>query len=324
MILKDKVVLVTGGTGSFGKKFVEIILKEYSPKTVRIYSRGEALQDEMKQDFNDERLRFLIGDVRDRDRLYRAVEGVDVVVHAAALKQIPVCEYNPIEAVNTNIGGSINLIDAVIDRGVTKVLAISTDKAVHPVNLYGATKLVAEKLFVQANTYRGGQGTKFSCVRYGNVIGSRGSIVPLFLKQKERGEITITDEHMTRFWISLEQGVRFVISCLEGMHGGEIFIPKIPSMKVIDIADTIAPEAKKKIIGLRPGEKMHEVLLTEEESSHAIEFNTKFVVVPEFPFWTESTPNIGGKPVENVRYASDNNTRWLTKEELRNMIENET
>jgi len=322
MSFSGKAILVTGGTGSFGKKFTEIVLKEHNPKVIRIFSRGELKQQKMCQQFNnDEELRFFIGDVRDENRLYRAMNGVDIVINAAALKQVPACEYNPIEAVRTNIDGVVNVIDAAIDNKVEKVITISTDKAVHPVNLYGATKLVAEKLFIQANAYAGGKKIKFSCVRYGNVVGSRGSIVPLFLEQKKNGRITITDQRMTRFWITLEQGVRFVIDCLDRMKGGEVFIPKIPSMKVIDLADTIAPKAKKEIIGIRPGEKIDEVLLTEEEARHAKEFDSFFVIEPEHPFWRQNNLKEGKTLSDGFKFTSDSNNWWLTKEELEKMIE---
>lgn len=322
MSLSDKTILLTGGTGSFGKKFTEIVLKEHNLKAIRIFSRGELKQQNMREQFdNDEKLRFFIGDVRDKDRLHRAMNGVDIVVHAAALKQVPTCEYNPIEAVRTNIDGAANAIDAAIDNEVEKAITISTDKAVHPVNLYGATKLVAEKLFVQANTYVGGRKTKFSCVRYGNVIGSRGSIVPLFLKQKKNGRITVTDKRMTRFWITLEQGVRFVIDCIGRMRGGEVFIPKIPSMKVTDLADTIAPEAKKEIIGIRPGEKINEILLTEEEARHAKEFDSFFGIEPEYSFWGRDNFEEGRSLPDGFRFTSDSNNSWLTKEKLKKMIE---
>jgi UDP-N-acetylglucosamine 4,6-dehydratase (inverting) len=317
-VLDEKTILITGGTGSFGKNFTKILLSEYSPKTIRILSRGELLQIEMQNQFQDKRLRFLIGDVRDSNRVARAMKNVDIVVHAAALKQVPTCEYNPIEAVRTNIDGAVNIIDAAIDNSVERVMAISTDKAVHPVNLYGATKMVAEKLFVQANSYAVGK-TKFSCVRYGNVVGSRGSVIPLFKTQKDDGEITITDERMTRFWLTLDQGVRFVIQCLERMKGGEIFVPKIPSMKISDLADVIAPDAKRKIIGIRPGEKLHEILLTEEEISHTREFDNYFVIEPEHQFW--GTPFEGGKKIpDDFRYSSDKNDRWLTPKELEKIV----
>lgn len=322
MVLSEKTILVTGGTGSFGKKFTEIILKEHNPKVVRIFSRGELKQQKMRQQFNnDEKLRFFIGNVRDKNRLYRAMNGVDIVINAAALKQVPACEYNPIEAVRTNIDGVVNVIDAAIDNGVEKTITISTDKAVHPVNLYGATKLVAEKLFIQANAYAGKRKTKFSCVRYGNVVGSRGSIVPLFLEQRKNAKITITDKRMTRFWITLERGVRFVIDCIERMRGGEVFIPKIPSMKVTDLADTIAPEAKKEIIGIRPGEKINEILLTEEEARHTKEFDSFFTIEPEHPFWHQNNLKEGKTLLDGFRFTSDSNGWWLTKKELKKMIE---
>ena len=323
MTLQNKVILVTGGTGSFGQKFTEIALADCNPQVIRIFSRGEFLQQEMQRKFdNDERLRFFIGDVRDKDRLYRAMNGVDIVVHAAALKRIDTCEYNPIEAVRTNIGGTVNVIDAAIDNGVETVMSISTDKAVHSVNLYGATKLVAEKLLIQGNAYAGRRKTKFSCVRYGNVIGSRGSVVPLFFDQQRNGVITITDERMTRFWITLEQGVRFVIDCIGRTQGGEIFVPKLPSMRVTDLANVIAPEARVEIIGTRPGEKLFEILLTEEEARHAEEFSDYFIIEPENPLWGKIELK-GGKPLtDEFKYASDDNTWWLTKEELRGILEN--
>ena len=320
MVLQDKVILVTGGTGSFGQKFTEVVLKEHNPKAVRIFSRGELLQEEMRQKFNDDpRLRFFIGDVRDRERVYRALNGVDIVVHAAALKQVPTCEYNPIEAVRTNVDGAINVVNAAIDNGVDKVIAISTDKAVQPANLYGATKLVMERLVIQANVYSSGRA-RLSCVRYGNVIGSRGSVIPLFFEQRKDGVITITDENMTRFWITLEQGVRFVIDCLQRMHGGEVFVPKLPSMKITDIAAVIAPEAEKQIIGIRPGEKLHEIMLVEEEARHAREFDSFFVVEPEHSFWKKGNLE-GSKPLAaEFRYASDNNNWWLTRNELKKAL----
>lgn len=315
-MLKDKVVLVTGGTGSFGRKFTEIATKEHDIHTLRILSRDELKQLQMSRQFNDRRLRFLIGDVRDKERLYRAMSGVDIVIHAAALKQVPAAEYNPLEAVKTNVLGAANVIDAAIDNHVPKVMFIGTDKAVHPVNLYGATKLVAEKLFVQANSYSGGK-TRFSCVRYGNVVGSRGSVIPLFLQQRENGSLTITDERMTRFWLTLEQGVRFVINCIELMSGGEIFIPKIPSMRLVDIAACIAPRAPWKTVGIRSGEKLHEELVTREEAPRTKEFDAYYIVEPEHPFWnTDNHPD--GRPVgEDFQYGSDTNAHWLKPEELR-------
>jgi len=320
-IFDGKTILITGGTGSFGKKFTEILLREHDPESVRTYSRGELLQMEMQNRFDDSRLRFLIGDVRDRDRLYRAASGVDIIVHAAALKHVPACEYNPIEAVRTNVEGSVNVIDAAIDNSVEKVMAISTDKAVHPVNLYGATKMVAEKLFIQGNAYTGGKKTRFSCIRYGNVIGSRGSVIPLFKEQRKNGLITITDDRMTRFWITLEQGVRFVMDCIARMKGGETFVPKIPSMKVIDLANAIAPDAAKKVIGIRSGEKLHEILLTEDEARHTREFDNYFVIEPEHPFWDKNNFNDEKSLPEGFRYTSDNNDKWLTEDELVKIVD---
>ena len=322
MSLANKVILVTGGTGSFGQKFTEVVLQEHNPKAIRIFSRGELLQQQMSQRFNDdEKLRFFIGDVRDRERVYRAMNGVDIVVHAAALKQVPTCEYNPIEAVKTNIDGAVNVVDAAIDNGVEKAIAISTDKAVHPVNLYGATKLVMERLFIQANVYTGWRKAHFSCIRYGNVIGSRGSAVPLFFEQRENGKITITDESMTRFWITLEQGVRFVVDCIGRMQGGEVFIPKVPSMKITDLAEVIAPGVEREIVGIRPGEKVDEILLTEEESRHAKEFDDYFVIEPEYHFWRKGNLEGGKSLPEGFRYTSDNNGWWLTDAELKRMLE---
>ncbi len=315
MPLNGKVILVTGGTGSFGRKFTEIVLKDYNVKALRILSRDELKQLQMRQRFNDRRMRILLGDVRDKDRLYRAMNGVDIVVHAAALKQIPSAEYNPLEAVKTNVLGAANVIDAAIDNGVKKVMFISTDKAVHPVNLYGATKLVAEKLFVQANAYSG-RRVCFSCVRYGNVVGSRGSVIPLFLEQRGSGTITITDERMTRFWMTLDGGVRFVIKCIDRMVGGEVFVPKTPSMRLTDIVRTIAPEAKAEIIGIRPGEKLHEELITREEAPRTIEFDRYYILQPEHSFWEWGNHQDGKYVTEDFQYGSDTNTHWLSPEEL--------
>ncbi len=322
MILDNKVILVTGGAGSFGQKFVETVLREHNPKAIRIYDNRELAEVEMERKLNDARLRFFIGDVRDEKRLKRAMNGVDIVVHAAALKHVPICEYNPIEAVKTNIDGTINVIDAAIDNNVERIMAISTDKAVHPVNLYGATKMVAEKLVIQGNSYRGGRNIMFSCCRYGNVAGSSGSVIPLFLEQKKKGQITITDGRMTRFWVTLEDGVRFVINCIEIMKGGEIFIPKIPSMKVLDLAEIIAPEIQKKIIGIRQGEKIDEVLLTEEEARHTKEFDKYFIIEPEHPFWREDDSNGGDKLAEGFEYTSKINDKWLKKEEMESILKN--
>jgi UDP-N-acetylglucosamine 4,6-dehydratase len=314
-------VLVTGGTGSFGQKFTEVVLKDYRPQKLIIFSRDELKQSEMREKFPHSELRFFLGDVRDLDRLMRAFEGVDLVVHAAALKQIPTLEYNPFEAVKTNIIGTQNVVEAAVERGVAKVLVISTDKAVNPINLYGATKLCAEKISVAANAYVGPKRTRITCVRYGNVVGSRGSVVPLFLRQRKDGVLTVTDMRMTRFWMTIEQGVRFVISNIELMHGGEIFVPKIPSMRITDLAQALAPECKLKVTGVRPGEKLHEVLLTEDEARRTRAFDEFFVIEPEYAFkgdmhWT------GGKPVlEGFRYTSDENDEWLTPASLRKMVD---
>lgn len=315
-------VLITGGTGSFGRKFVEVMLRDYTPKKLIVYSRDELKQHEMRiGGFNDAHLRYFIGDVRDQTRLYRAMQGVDVVIHAAALKQVPACEYNPLEAVKTNIDGARHIIDAAIDAGVQNVLALSTDKAVSPVNLYGATKLVAEKLFVQANAYSSQAGTRFSCVRYGNVVGSRGSVVPLFKEQRRTGVVTLTDERMTRFWITLEQGVRFVIRSLELMKGGEVFVPKIPSMRLIDLAKVIAPDCEHKIIGIRPGEKVHEVLVSEDESRHALEFEDMYLIQPIHPWWQQPNYEAAQAMADGTKFSSDINDWWLTADELRQMVD---
>jgi UDP-N-acetylglucosamine 4,6-dehydratase len=319
---KNQVVLVTGGTGSFGKKFTKILLEEKEPKKVIIFSRDELKQHEMQVGgFNDPRLRYFIGDVRDRERLLRAMHGVDIVVHAAALKQVPACEYNPMEAIKTNIMGTANVVDAALDAGVKKVLMVSTDKAVSPANLYGATKLAGEKLTIQSNAYAGGMATRFSCVRYGNVVGSRGSIVPLFLKQRAGGKVTVTDERMTRFWLSLEQGVRFVINCIEQMEGGEVFIPKIPSTKVVDLAKAIAPDAEIKVIGIRPGEKLHEALISEDEARHTVELKDMFVIQPAEATWFGYSWQDKGKALpEGYTYSSDNNSEWLDVEGIKKFI----
>ena len=321
MSLSNQAILVTGGTGSFGQKFVEIVLKEFDPKIIRIFSRGELNQQRIREKFNSDKLRLFIGDVRDKNRLYRAMNSTDVVIHAAALKQIPTCEYNPIEAVKTNIDGAINVIDAAIDAKVNRVIAISTDKAVHPVNLYGATKLVAEKLFIQANSYTSGR-TKISCVRYGNVIGSRGSVIPLFKRQRKTGIVSITDERMTRFWITPEQAVRFIVHCIDLMQGGEIFIPKMPSMKIIGLAKVVAPKAEYRETGIRPGEKINEVLLTEEEARHSREFDNFFVIEPEDPSWIAKSLAGGHVLPERFRYDSRNNKWWLTRDDLNAMLKN--
>jgi UDP-N-acetylglucosamine 4,6-dehydratase/5-epimerase len=317
----DKVVLVTGGTGSFGKKFIEVMLREYFPAKLIVFSRDELKQHEMRTSgFDHPTLRYFIGDVRDLERLRRAMHGVDIVVHAAALKQVPACEYNPMEAIKTNILGSSNVIEAALDSGVKKVLALSTDKAVNPINLYGATKLAAEKLFVQSNAYAGGMATRFSCVRYGNVVGSRGSVIPIFLKQRDNGKLTITDERMTRFWLPLEQGVRFVIACIEQMIGGEVFVPKIPSTKIVDLARAIAPGADLDVMGIRPGEKLHEVLINEDEARTTVERDEMFVVIPTATLWQRDLHYEGRPLPDGFRYSSDNNPQWLDVEQIRQMV----
>lgn len=318
----DKIVLVTGGTGSFGKKFVEIMLAEYYPSKLIIFSRDELKQHEMRSTgFDHESLRYFIGDVRDQLRLRRAMHDVDIVIHAAALKQVPACEYNPMEAIKTNILGSGNVIEAALDAGVKKVVALSTDKAVSPVNLYGATKLAAEKLFIQSNAYAAGTSTRFSCVRYGNVAGSRGSVIPTFIAQRQNGKLTITDMRMTRFWLTLEQGVRFVISCTEQMHGGEVFVPKIPSTRVVDLAKAIAPEAELEVIGIRPGEKLHEVLINEDEARTTVELEEMFVVQPTTAFWFgQEWQNTGNRLEDGFRYSSENNPQRLDIDQIQELI----
>lgn len=314
-------VLVTGGTGSFGQKLVETMLTRHRPRRLVVFSRDELKQSEMMARFQDPTLRFFVGDVRDRGRLERAMHGVDVVVHAAALKQIPSCEYNPFEAIQTNVIGAQHVIEAAIDEGVQRVLAVSTDKAVNPVNLYGATKLCAEKLFVQGNAYGFGRGTTFAVVRYGNVIGSRGSVIPLFAAQRTNGLVTVTDPRMTRFWIRLEQGVEFAIRCAELMAGGEIFVPKIPSMRILDLVESVAPGCRVEHIGIRAGEKLHEILIAEEESRQTLEFDDMFVLEPIYPSWAFTPPEGGKRAVEGFRYASDTNGWWLAPADMRQMLD---
>lgn len=319
---KNQVVLVTGGTGSFGIKFVETMLRDYHPRKIIVFSRDELKQHEMRiSGFDHPDLRYFIGDVRDLNRLRRAMQGVDIVVHTAALKQVPACEYNPMEAIKTNVIGSSNVIEAALDAGVSKVMALSTDKAVNPINLYGATKLAAEKLFVQSNAYAGGTATRYSSVRYGNVVGSRGSVIPVFLKQKNKEKLTITDERMTRFWITLDQGISFVIRCIEQMQGGEVFVPKIPSMKVVDIAKVIAPDAELEAIGIRPGEKLHEVLIHEDEARLTIELEDMFVVQPSEALWFGHAWQDIGQPLpDGFRFASDSNSDWLSIDQIKEIV----
>ena len=324
-MLNDKVILVTGGTGSFGQTFTRIVLERYKPAKLIVFSRDELKQFEMRQRFPEDKypaLRYFLGDVRDRERLYRALGDVDVVVHAAALKQVPACEYNPLEAVRTNILGAANLIDAAIDRGVWRVIALSTDKAANPINLYGATKLCGDKLFTAANNYVGGRDTRFSVVRYGNVMGSRGSVIPLFLKMRSTGVLPITDARMTRFWVTLEQGVEFVLSSLARMRGGEIFVPKIPSMNIMDVARAIAPDCRTEIVGIRPGEKLHEILIPQDDARNTIEFDDYFAILPSFHQWTaEQFVGDGGRACpEGFYYSSDSNRDWLTTEQVQHLL----
>ena len=317
----QQTILITGGTGSFGKHFCRIMLERYTPKAIRIYSRDELKQHDMRMEFNDDlRLRFLIGDVRDGDRLRRAMEGVDMAVHAAALKQVPACEYNPFEAVKTNVHGAQNVINAAIDSGVRKVIALSTDKAVNPVNLYGATKLCSDKLFTQGNAYAGEGRTRFACVRYGNVIGSRGSVIPVFLKQKESGRITITDPRMTRFWITLDQAVELVLKGFKYMEGGEIFVPQIPSMRITDLARAIAPECAIDHIGIRPGEKLHEALTGEDEGRTAVRYKGMYVILPNYSWWDRKNYVTAVPVPENFVYTSDANEEWMTVEQLQEIV----
>jgi len=324
-LFKDKTILVTGGTGSFGKNFVKFLLARPDVKKVIVFSRDELKQFEMNRSLHDERLRFFLGDVRDLERLRRAFYGVDIVVHAAALKQVPTLEYNPFEAVKTNIVGSENVIDAAIDAGVAKVVLISTDKAVQPINLYGSTKQCAEKLFIAGNYYAAGR-TQFSCVRYGNVIGSRGSLVEMLLKDKESPEVSVTDENMTRFWLTLEDSFQLVMFALQHMVGGEIFIPKnIPSMRVGDMITALVPQAKKKIIGIRPGEKLHEILLPAEEARHALELDDYYVVLPDHynmvvPEKFSKYTQIGKKLPLDFTFRSDANANWLDSDGLRQIL----
>ena len=320
-ILRDASVFVTGGTGSFGRQFVRTVLRERSPRRVVIFSRDELKQSEFAAELgSDPRVRFFIGDVRDESRLWRALDGIDYLVHAAALKQVPAAEYNPLEAVKTNILGAENVINAALDRGVQRVIALSTDKASSPINLYGATKLVSDKLFTAANAYAGGHVTRFSVVRYGNVVGSRGSVVPLFKRLAASGVLPITDERMTRFWITLDQGVRFVLRALEQMHGGELFIPKIPSMRVTDLAAALAPDARLEVVGIRPGEKLHEEMISVEDARRTVDAGDFYVMQPEFEWWHPGNwPNATAVP-EGFRYTSDTNTRWLGIDELRTMV----
>jgi UDP-N-acetylglucosamine 4,6-dehydratase len=318
--LRGKSLLITGGTGSFGKQFVRTALERLELKKLVVFSRDELKQFEMQQKLSSPKLRFFIGDVRDRDRLHRAFEGIDVVVHAAALKQVPTAEYNPFEAIKTNVIGAENIINEAIDQGVERVIALSTDKAANPINLYGATKLCSDKLFVAGNVYVGDRRTRFSVVRYGNVIGSRGSVIPFFLAKRKSGVLPITDPRMTRFWITLQQGVDFVIDSLERMHGGEIFVPKIPSMKILDLAAALAPECKTEIVGIRPGEKLHEVMVPEDDARNSVELPDRYVIQPAFSWFQYERYSDAKKLPDGFRYGSDNNELWLTRAELTEMV----
>ena len=323
--LTNKSVLVTGGTGSFGKAFVRAVLDRYKVRRLIIYSRDELKQFEMAQDLNDVDypcLRYLIGDVRDLCRLEMAMRGVDVVVHAAALKQVPTAEYNPMECINTNVMGAENVVRASIRTGVRQVIALSTDKAANPINLYGASKLASDKIFVAGNNLSGHGGTRFSVVRYGNVVGSRGSVIPFFQKLIGNGatELPITDDRMTRFWITAEQGVEFVLSCFKIMHGGEIFVPKIPSMKVTDLAKCLAPDLPHKIVGIRPGEKLHEVMVTEDDARNTLEMKDRYIIMPGFAFWDSVHIQDASPVAEGFRYSSDNNSDWLDGSSLKSML----
>ena len=324
----DKAILITGGTGSFGKAFIRRVLTHYKPRRLVVFSRDELKQYEMQQEFPEskyESMRYFIGDVRDGERLKMAMREIDLVVHAAALKQVPAAEYNPFECIKTNINGAENVINAAIHNKVQKVIALSTDKAANPINLYGATKLASDRAFVAANNLSGSTGTRFSVVRYGNVVGSRGSVVPFFQKMISQGctKLPITDPRMTRFWITLDQGVEFVIRNFERMDGGEIFIPKIPSMKMTDLAKVMMPDCEIDVVGIRPGEKLHEVMIPAEESRNTIEFDDYYVIQPQFKWWNSSTfvERSGGKPMpEDFSYSSDNNPVWMTPTQLREMI----
>jgi len=322
-MLNDKSILITGGTGSFGNTFVPMTLEKYNPRRLIIYSRDEMKQWDMAKKFQgDPRVRFFIGDVRDRERLYRALDGVDYVVHAAATKIVPTAEYNPFECVKTNINGAMNLIDACIDKGIKRVVALSTDKASSPVNLYGATKLASDKLFVAGNSYAGSHGTRFAVVRYGNVMGSRGSVIPFFMSIRDKGVLPVTDERMTRFMISLEQGVELVWHAFDDMVGGEIYVKKIPSMKVTDLAAAVAPEARIEIVGIRPGEKLHEQMISPEDSFYTYEYPEHYKILPAIHNWDASAERIkdGTKVAEGFDYSSNNNPEWMSTADLQAWI----
>ena len=321
MNLSDASILVTGATGSFGTRFIQTLLRDHAPHRVIIFSRDELKQHEMRvKGIDGPNVRYFLGDVRNEDRLRRAFSGVDIVVHAAALKQVPACEYNPFEAIQTNVLGARHIIEAAIDTGVQKVLALSTDKAVNPANLYGATKLCAEKLFSQGNAYAGSAPTRFANVRYGNVVGSRGSVIPLFRRQRDTGVVTLTDDRMTRFWLTLDQGVRVVLNAIRDMQGGETFVPRIPSMRITDLAEAIAPGCEQRVIGIRPGEKLHEVLVSEDEARNARDDGDRIVILPARTTWQLDRWDDRPELPEGFRYSSDNNDQWLTVEQLRAIV----
>ena len=324
--LDGKSILVTGATGSFGKRFVTNILEQHNPKRVIAFSRDELKQYEMQSKIQSPKLRFILGDVRDKERLYRAFDGVDVVIHAAAMKQVPASEFNPMEAIKTNIMGAENVINVCIDQGVQRVVALSTDKAANPANLYGATKLCSDKLFIAANALSERHRTHFAVVRYGNVIGSRGSVIPFFMQKRGSGVLPITDPRMTRFWITLGEGVKFVVDALDFMHGGEIFVPKIPSMKVTEVAQVVAPECKTEIIGIRPGEKLHEIMVTQDDAINTVEFGSHYAIQPAAAWWDRKkyAEQTGGKAVpENFQYSSDTNPVWMTRGQLTEILKHE-
>lgn len=320
MFLEGQSILITGGTGSFGRAFVKTVLERYDPRRVIIYSRDELKQYEMAQQFKDKRLRFFLGDVRDLDRLQRACSGIQVLIHAAALKQVPAAEYNPFECIKTNVLGAQNVIEASLNTGVERVLALSTDKAANPINLYGATKLCSDKLFVAANAYAAGRAPLMSVVRYGNVVGSRGSVVPFFLNARKNGVIPITDPRMTRFWITLDQGVEFVLDCVRRMHGGELFVPKIPSTDIMTVVEALAPTCRTEIVGIRPGEKLHELMIGEDDARRTRDMGTHYVLQPQQPWWDDDVVNGGTAVADGFSYRSDNNPHRLDVGEVRELL----
>jgi len=318
--LAGKTVLITGGTGSFGKAFVKRVLADDEIKKLVVFSRDELKQFEMAEQINSSKLRYFLGDVRDYQRLLQATDGVDVIVHAAAMKQIPAAEYNPMEAIKTNVIGAENIVNAAIQNGISKVVALSTDKAANPANLYGATKLCSDKLMVAGNILAGSRDTKFACVRYGNVLGSRGSVIPFFLERAKEGSLPITDERMTRFWLTIEDGVQFVLDSLERMHGGEIFVPKIPSFKVTDVARVVCPGIPTRVIGIRPGEKLHEIMITEDDSNYTYEFEDHFAILSPSLLASGAYKNLGSKVPEGFNFSSDNNKVWHTDESFLKLL----